>query len=1010
MKLNKLLEKQLKKFLPEELRGKEELQLLLKAVSESYNAYERDIELSAHAFRMSEEEYREINSQLNSQVELNKASVKELKDAIAATGDSALNEINDKNELLNIAAYLNSQIAILRDTEKKLHDQKQFYERILNHIPANIAILDKEHRYLFVNPHAIKNPDIREWIIGKTNEEYMAYRNRPIEASDERRRYFDAAVQSRTRTEWEEKIVGKDGTVEYNLVVLYPVFDDRGDLDMMVIYGVNITERKKADEQIRLSEARYKSIFNNGQALICTHDINGKLLEVNNASLAAFGYSKEELTGANLYMLLPPDRRAEFEQGYIPEIKNNGKASGIMVALNKAGKKIYLLYQNYLVTDDTEEPYVIGFSQDITARIDAERALKMSEEKYRSIIANMNLGLLEVDHNEHIVYANNSFCEMSGYQAHELAGKSASALLLTDESYLESGKITKATNPGDSDAYELKVKNKRGEPKWWLISGAPSFDSNGRVKGSIGIYLDITVQKNLEYDLRKAKSEAERSAHAKELFLASMSHEIRTPMNAILGIGRLLSKTQLEPQQKTYQVTIQNAANNLLVLINDLLDFSKIEAGKISLENIGFELTSVLQNSIQVLGYKAEEKGLLINYQCAPGIVPVLVGDPYRINQVLMNLLGNSIKFTEKGSVKIECAVVDEGATWQKVMFKVIDTGIGISKDYVDHLFDKFTQEDESITRKFGGTGLGMSICKQLIDLMGGDIHVDSKKNFGTTISFTLKLLKGTVADLPDRQQASIDTQILKGKRILLVEDNETNRLLANTILSQFGAHVTEAENGNVAIDKFRSASFDLVLMDVMMPVKDGLETTKFIRSKIDKSIPIIALTANALKKEEERCIAAGMNDFISKPFDENKMVQLVAQWLGKEVHISSFAVVENKDQEQLFCLDKIKSISRGDDGFVNKMLELFIATIPETVAEMEAAYEEEDWKAMSALAHRVKPSLDNMGITSLATDIRAIEYYDPEHTGQLGNCLKHIRSVLDEVIAQLKDILSAAK
>ncbi len=1006
MKLNKLLEKQVRKFLPDDLAEGEKMQLFLNAVNDSYNAYERDMSLAGRALKKSKEECDATNNKLNSQISQNKASIDKLKEAIGAAGEDILAKDSGAGELLQIAEYLKKNIGILRGTEKKVHDQKLFYEQILNRIPADIAIMDKDHRYLFVNPQAIKDPALREWVIGKTDEEYMSYRNRPLSDSIERRKYFDATLKAGTQTEWEEKIVTPDGGIVYQLRVLYPVFDERGELDIMVIYGVNITERKKAEEKTKLSEARYKSIFNNGQALICTHDMNGILIDVNNASMAAFGYGEEELKGAPLAMLLPADKRADFENSYMKEITEKGKASGIMVALNRQGKKIYLLYQNYLVTGETEEPYVIGFSQDITPRIEAERAMKISEEKYRSIIANMNLGLVEVDNDEHIVYANNSFCEMSGYDADELIGKKPWAVFFIEERDSNSEEVAKRRKEGQSDAYELKVKNKKGESKWWLISGAPSYDNNGNLKGSIGIHLDITLQKNLERDLRKAKSDTERSAHAKEVFLANMSHEIRTPMNAILGIGRLLGKTTLEGQQQLYLATIQDAANNLLVLINDLLDFSKIEAGKVSLEHIGFELNAVLQNAVQVQRYKAEEKGLSLSYRASPDIVAVLKGDPYRINQVLMNLLSNSIKFTEKGEVKIECSLVEDDGDRQTIQFKVTDTGIGINKDFVAHLFDKFTQEDESVTRKFGGTGLGMSICKQLIDLMGGEIKVESKKNTGTSISFILRFPKGSAEDLPDRQQIDVDTQVLKGKRILLVEDNETNRLLANTILSYFGAQVTEAEDGSVAIKKLENGVYDLVLMDVMMPVKDGLEATRYIRKRIDSNIPIIAMTANAMKKEEERCIKAGMNDFISKPYDEHKLVQLVAQWLGREVKIQSYTKPRPAEAGPLFSLDKIQSIAREDKGFIKRMLELFIETTPQAVVEMQAAYEKNDLATVSALAHRTKPSIHNLYIHSLTDDIKALEHQAGIPADQLQRHLDRLKSVTDEVVSQLKAIL----
>ncbi|KAK6022862.1 PAS domain S-box protein [Ostertagia ostertagi] len=542
-------------------------------------AYERDIVLADHAFHIAEDEYREVNRQLKEELSTKEASINKLKEVVTNIGDSSLGDISLDNDLLSIASYLKEQIAKRAETEQRLQDQKTFYERILNLIPADIAIVDKDHRYLFVNPTAIKNPEIRSWIIGKTDEEYHHYRNKPIADTSKRKAHFYEVVKAGVQKEWEEKVVTLSGQTEYHLRVLHPVLKNDGTLDIMIIYGFNITERKKIEEQIKLSEARYRSIFDNSQALICTHDMNGVVLEVNQASVKAFGYDREELTGRPVYQLLPQDKQEHFRTSYLKTIRKEGKAEGVMIALNKEGKRIYLLYQNFMVAEQGEEPYVIGFSQDVTGRIEAEKALKKSEEKYRNIIANMNLGLVEVDPDEKIIYANNSFCEMSGYDQDELIGRNAATLLLKGDNQSFGADVSRRRREGESDAYEIKVKNKRGELKWWLISGAPVLGNDGSFQGSTGIHLDITLQKELEKDLREAKDEAERSAQAKELFLANMSHEIRTPMNAILGLGNLLMKTKLNDDQKYYLRTIHGAANNLLVIINDLLDFSKIEAG-----------------------------------------------------------------------------------------------------------------------------------------------------------------------------------------------------------------------------------------------------------------------------------------------------------------------------------------------------------------------------------------------------------------------------------------------
>jgi len=1011
MKLNKLLEKQIKKFFPGLSYEQEEVKLFIKSVNDSYNAYEKDIELSEHAFRITEEEYRDLNNQLKEEIDLKGTLINKLKEAVSEIGETTLMESDDENEILNIATYLKKQIIKQREADKKIQDQKRFYEQILNRIPADIAVFDDQHRYLFVNPLAISNDQLREWIIGRNDEEYCAYKNKSQAIAEQRRQSFNETVASRTEIEWEEKIYGTDGNIIYNLRKMFPVFNADDTLEMVIGYGINITERKKIEEQIRLSEARYKGIFDNSLALICTHDLNGILLDVNKASVDTFEYPREELVGSSLEKLIPEDKKTEFELSYLDVIRNSGKAEGIMVALSKQGRKIYLLYHNYLVVNDSEKPYVIGFSQDITARFDAERALKKSEEKYRNIIANMNLGLLEVDKDENILYANNSFCEMSGYDFEEIRGRNASSIFWNDEHSVLSHDVQRRRLDGNSDAYELKTRNKKGEYKWWLISGAPSFDQKGNFVGSIGIHLDITLQKTLEHELRKAKSDAELSAQAKEVFLANISHEIRTPMNAILGIGRLLAKTHLGTQQKFYLNTIHNAANNLLVIINDLLDFSKIEAGKLTLEHIGFDLNATIRNAIQILNHRAEEKGLLLSYELDHGIVPVLLGDPYRLNQVLMNFLSNSLKFTEQGKVLISCSLLAEDQKSQEIEFKVIDTGIGMSQEFQSNLFDKFSQEDESVTRKFGGTGLGMSISKQILELMGGTIRVESRKNEGTTISFCIRFPKGNAEDLAERQYSSIDAQILKGKRILLVEDNDMNRLLANTILSQYGADIDEAANGSIAIDLLKHNVYDLILMDIQMPVKDGIETTRYIRSNIDTGIPIIALTANAYRKEEERCLKAGMNDFISKPFEEAKIVQVVAEWLGRETErhspVSIFADT-SPNNVKLFDLDKITSISRGNEDFVNKMISMFVETMPEILKQMNDAVKSGDMKKLSALAHRMKPSLQTMNIVSLENDVQALEdnrSKSPDKPDILSH-LNNVNRTIEEVLKQLNSRL----
>jgi len=636
---------------------------------------------------------------------------------------------------------------------------------------------------------------------------------------------------------------------------------------------------------------------------------------------------------------------------------------------------------------------IVNYLDDqINSRKQAEKMLRIREEKYRNITANMHLGLLEVNNDEIITFANQSFCDMSGYSREELLGKNASHLFATDgntELLLQKNELRKQ---GYSDSYEISLRDKNGEQKWWLISGAPHYNDKGKQIGSIGIHLDITRQKKLEKDLTEAKLQAEKSAQAKEIFLANMSHEIRTPMNAIMGMSFQLSKTSLNSRQTLFLDAIHNSAEHLLVIINDILDISKIEAGKLNLENIGFNIDAVVKNAVQVMQHKAEEKGLALGITIDQNISHVLIGDPHRFKQVILNMVSNSIKFTEKGNIHIACNLHDQSAGSQLLRIVITDTGIGMDEAFLSQLFTKFSQEDDSVARKYGGTGLGMSICKKLIELMNGSIEVTSKKNQGTSITFTLPFLTGSETDLPAKEEINFDSSILKGSRVLLVEDNEMNRLVATTVLGNYGIDFVEATNGEEAIHFLQKEKFDLVLMDVQMPVLNGIEATKIIRQQISSSIPIIALTANAIKGESDKCIVAGMNAYISKPFEEAVLIRTIGSLLGKEVKVRPLQKIAATSEDKLFDLQDLLKLSYGDEKFVTKIISMFIKTAPQSFSEMKKALNKNDLEKVKSLAHSLKPTIDSLGITSMKTRIREIESFS-----SAGNASGDLRKLIDE-------------
>ncbi|CAN5490825.1 hypothetical protein BH11BAC3_BH11BAC3_17080 [soil metagenome] len=411
----------------------------------------------------------------------------------------------------------------------------------------------------------------------------------------------------------------------------------------------------------------------------------------------------------------------------------------------------------------------------------------------------------------------------------------------------------------------------------------------------MGSMQDITDRKNAELEIRKAKNDADDARKTQEQFLANMSHEIRTPMNGVIGMTQLLGATNLNIEQREYVETIKESADNLMVVINDILDLTKIVAGKVTIDSVDYAIADVVKNAIQITRFKAEEKAISLKSVIDKNIHPVLLGDPFRLNQVLVNLIGNAIKFTEEGEVNLHVNLLQEDEDNVSLEFVVQDTGIGIDENKLGLVFEQFTQASSETTRRFGGSGLGLTITRQLIELQGGSINVKSTIGVGSKFTFYLTIKKGN-SDLQNslnKTTAPVRQNALAGIKILLAEDNLINQNVAVKILTIEGAEVVVANNGLEAIEMLRQHQYDVVLMDIQMPQMDGYETTRFIRSKMEApacNSRIIAITASALISEKERCLSAGMDDYITKPFQAKDLFDKI---LGQMAESFSPAVSE---------------------------------------------------------------------------------------------------------------------
>lgn len=495
----------------------------------------------------------------------------------------------------------------------------------------------------------------------------------------------------------------------------------------------------------------------------------------------------------------------------------------------------------------------------------------------------------------------------------------------------------------------------------------------------LGTIQDISEQKRIEKELINAKDIAEQSVRVKEQFLTNMSHEIRTPMNGIIGFARILEGTNLDSNQKQSVEAIKRASKNLMTVINDILDFSKIDADKMTFEDVNFSLSKNINSVIELLSPISKEKKVKLLCEIDSEINDFLIGDPTRLSQILINLVGNALKFTEKGYVELIVSQEKESEFDTFIRFTIIDTGIGIPENKIDSIFESFNQASNETTRKFGGTGLGLTITRKLIELQGGIITVESEVSKGSEFSFLMqfkKAQKGTVEPVKVKKE-ELSSNFLKDIKILLVEDNELNQLLAIKVFAKWEKEIDIADNGKIAIEKIEKNDYDIILMDIQMPEMDGNEVTKYIRTNMGSksNIPIIALTAHATLVEEKRSLESGMNDYLSKPFDFNVLLEKLHHNLMNVDRIKSIDLSEEETiTEKLINFNYLNEFADGDTAFIEKMVSLFLHNAPLALESIIEANAIDNIIVLKAEVHKLKSSISLLGITNASKCIEIIE------------------------------------
>lgn len=612
---------------------------------------------------------------------------------------------------------------------------------------------------------------------------------------------------------------------------------------------------------------------------------------------------------------------------------------------------------------------------------------------YQTVVDDGSDIVLVVDYVGVILYHNASVKKL-GYRAGSLNGKSFFDMMPPETVAEVKKKFLSCTRKARAAAVEFEFLTHAGERRHYEFNTINLRHKQG-LPGLLLDCRDITERKKLAVELIEAQK-------AKDLFLANISHEIRTPINGIVGMTTLLGQDTSPADQQAYLTAIRAAAENLKVIINDILDLASIDSGKIQYERIDFSLHNLLQTLSDAFRVQAAQKGVLLTVELDPEADKSFVGDPVRVSQVLTNLVSNAVKFTDEGSITVRCSLEKKAGSLHHIRFEVQDTGIGIPKEKLSDIFESFTQADASITRKYGGTGLGLTIARQLVAHQHGKISVSSESGKGSlfTVILPFPLARKSSQHKP---KVKIETKLgdlltFEPLSVLLVEDNEINRLYAGSLLKKWNCKVEMAENGKVAVEKHGQQAFDLILMDVQMPVMDGYEATRLIRSSSPPAnqVPILALTANASVKDVDTCLQMGMNDCISKPFTPEQLFR----------RIQKYRPMKKSGDEKLVNLKYLHDASHQDAEFVRTMVNAIITNLPDSIRTIQEQTENKNWTKVAEAVHRIKSSLKMIGLEKSRADASTIEELaynqKPEGIPELAN---RLCSSLNRALAELQQL-----
>jgi len=664
-------------------------------------------------------------------------------------------------------------------------------------------------------------------------------------------------------------------------------------LDELNVAFENDQSKNKLEQELIQSQKQRQELFQNNPHIICTHDLDGTIISINQAGIKLLGYHPDFLIGKKINSIFPPTNQQDYLGEYLEKFRDSKIAEGIFKIKSKDGNKLCLTYKNHKIHYPGEAAYILVFAEEISDKIKAEKVLSL------------------------------------------------------------------------------------------------------------------------------AKTDVEIANKTKELFLSNMSHEIKTPMNGIIGLTKLLLKTKLNDQQSRYANSVKQSAENLSAVFDGIFDYNKLKSGNKKVQDSPFDLSNLFYNLNRTFKAKANAKKLEIISTIDDDIYPIVSGDVYKLNRVLMHLINNAIKFTETGIITISADLIKESKNAYQIKFLVSDTGVGIPEHKIENIFQSFTIASAETNSSYGGIGIGLSVVNDLLFLLGSSLQIESKYEYGSIFSFELKLKKSDASSL----SATITEDEyyegrLKGLKILLAEDNRVNQLFASELINDWGAELDIADNGRIAIELYSKNEYDLILMDIQMPELDGIDATHIIRNQFPqhkRNIPIIAITANAKSGEERNFINYGMNDVIFKPYSSSKLFHLIQRHAGLnsiKINKSSTYKTElmvatqvNKLDFKYASMHVLEGFSRGKEAFMCKMLQAIIETVPLTLAELNNAILKNDWLSVNKFSHKLIPNMNMTGNEHLEKEMKWVEDHSCEldAQNQIINKWPSIKEELEKTLEELQ-------